>query len=336
MAEAQTQKNEETTEDKAAAIGKEMGVEKDETPDFDITEEDDDAQEDDGDKKIAKEREPSPKTEKKERPVLSSKEKRALRKKRLNDKFSEKDAIIRQQQEQLDHLSQWKQTVEGRLSGINKAEVDKALNDNIAAFNAAQAEHTAAFTEGDGAKATRSMQTMYAAQKNIDQLKVMQQNVAQQSQPKQQTQQPDAGIVNKAKAWAERNVWYNPDGKHADSNVAKALSETLVNEGFDPKSDDFWDELDDRIEQYLPNVKNEEDEIDEDEEEEVRPAPKSVRKRTGPPVGSGANRGDVQGKVPVKLSTKFIKELKDAGIWDDTAKRNRVIANHLKILKDNQ
>lgn len=328
MAEAQTQLEQDdidTTEEKAKDIGKDLGVTEDETPDYEVVDEEDE--------KFAKEREPAPKTGAKERPQLSSKEKRALRKKRINEKFSEKDAIIRAQQEKLAQLEQWQHSVEGRLSGINRAEVDKVLNDNMMAFRQAEADHASAFSEGDGAKATKAMREMYAAQQNIDKLQTLKQQVDRQPAAAQ-TNTVDAAIISKAKVWAARNSWYDPNGKSQQDAIARALSESLAAEGFDPKTDDYWDELDDRIEQYLPNVKAKDEDEEDDEDDDVRPAPKAAKKRSSPPVAGGAARGDVMGKQKVVLPTAYIQALKDAGKWDDKTTRDRMIKRYLEGVKN--
>jgi len=306
------------TADKAAAIGKELGVEdKDnDVPEYEITEE--------SDERIAKERQP--RVEKKERPQLSNKEKRDLRKKRIAEKFSEKDSIIQSQQQKIDELSRWKNEVDGRLSGINRAEIDKAYNETLAQFSEAERKHTEAFTEGDAAKATASMRTMYDAQRKIEQLQLLKAQVEQKPAPIQnEAPQVDSAVVNKAKEWAARHSWYNPNGKDVDSEIAKAISGVLANEGYDPKTDDFWDELDDRLAERLPEKYAE----SSDDDEEDEPAPKPAKKRSAPPVAGGSARGESRGKVSITLPTAFINTLKDNGIWDDKPKRDRIIKNYL-------
>jgi len=312
-----------TTEEKAKAIGKEIGVVDDkaaeDVPDFDIQEE--------PDERIAKEK--SPRAEKPERKQLSNKEKRDLRKKRISEKFSEKDGIIAAQQEELNQLKRWKGEVDNRLSGINQAELKKALDDNMAAFARAEADHVQAFAEGDGNKATAAMRAMYDARQNLEKLQSIKQQVERvptQPQQQQDVSRPDPKVVNKAKEWAEKNTWYSATGADVDSEIAKAISGVLVAEGYDPKSDDFWDELDDRLaEKHVGGIDS------NDDEDEILP---TVKKRTSPPVGSGSKRGDIKGKKTITLPTSYINMLKANGIWDDAKRRNRVIAERQRILQE--
>lgn len=308
-----------TTEEKAKAIGKEIGVadhkSSEDIPDYDIQEE--------PDERIAKEREP--RIEKTERKQLSNKEKRQLRKQKISNLIDSKDAEIIRLKDENEQIKRWQQNVNSQLDGINKAEVDKAWDANINAFNKAEKDHADAFTEGDGAKATRAMREMYNAQRNIDQLQSVKQRIDKPvaQQPVQQSNQADPVVVHKAKTWAERNTWYNPNGTDVDSEIAKAISGVLANEGYDPKTDDFWDELDDRLS---------EKQIVPDEEDE--PAPKTVRKRTAPPLSGGANRGDLNGKKTITLPTSYINMLKANGIWDDVGRRNKIIADRERILRE--
>lgn len=60
------------------------------------------------------------------------------------------------------------------------------------------------------------------------------------------TVQPD----EKALQWAEKNKWFGED--RVMTNGAKAIHEDLVNEGFDPKSDEYYTEIDKRLKENFP------------------------------------------------------------------------------------
>lgn len=312
------------TADKAISIGKELGADKmnptdkEELPDYEVVEEFED-------KPLSKEREPRENSERKQ---LTNKEKRELRKKRVQEKFQQKDAIIEQQQQQLNAVVSRLNEVEGRISNVDRVKVDDLLNQARINFQQAEKDHMEAFKEGDGEKATRSMKTMYEAQRQIDQLHpIKQQYEKMPIQSKQVVDTSDAPLIQrKAKDWATKHDWYRADGSDEDSEIAKAISAKLVNDGFDPKSDDFWDELDDRLEKRGIGKQDEDEDQDEDE-----PAP---RKRLAPPVSGGSKRGDTRGKVTVTLPTAYIQACKDAGKWDDETTRKRMIKRYLETQKN--
>ena len=47
---------------------------------------------------------------------------------------------------------------------------------------------------------------------------------------------------------------------------------------------------------------------------------------------SSTGRGDIApGKVAVKLPTALIDAMKQSGAWDNPARKNKVIADHLRV-----
>ena len=70
----------------------------------------------------------------------------------------------------------------------------------------------------------------------------------QQPQKQQPTQAPDP----KAEAWAEKNEWFGKDS--AMTYTAFDLHRKLTEEeGFDPKSDEYYEEIDKRIRLEFPH-----------------------------------------------------------------------------------
>ena len=74
----------------------------------------------------------------------------------------------------------------------------------------------------------------------------------QQMAPQTASQEPDP----KAEAWAENNAWFGDD--YTMTFAAFGLHKKMVEEeGFDPKSDDYYDELDSRMREEFPHKFNE-------------------------------------------------------------------------------
>ena len=88
---------------------------------------------------------------------------------------------------------------------------------------------------------------MTEAQRTNEKEKTVQQPQSQvQPQPQQATPDP------KAVAWAERNEWFGKD--KGMTFTAMAFHEELINqEGFDGKSDEYYNELDKRIQKEFPH-----------------------------------------------------------------------------------
>ena len=75
--------------------------------------------------------------------------------------------------------------------------------------------------------------------------------VPQQAQPQAQPQ-PQQERDPKLEAWLSKNKWFGKDS--IMTGAARALHETLVaEEGFDPRTDEYYAEIDKRMRRELPN-----------------------------------------------------------------------------------
>ena len=139
---------------------------------------------------------------------------------------------------------------EGRVTSAvdaAKAKLKKAIEDNDTAAQVEAQEQLAA------AKAdTVRLSSLKASQKRDEEYaKQMQDQQALQAQQMQQTQ--DYGVDYKAEEWAARNPWFkNKKTKHM-RDVAMAHHEELLAEGFDPTSDEYYNEIDSYIREVFPN-----------------------------------------------------------------------------------
>ena len=73
----------------------------------------------------------------------------------------------------------------------------------------------------------------------------------QQPQAQQQYQQPATRPDPRAEEWAEKNEWFGND--NTMTFAAYGIHKQLVDEAFDPTSDDYYDELDKRIRGEFPH-----------------------------------------------------------------------------------
>ena len=90
------------------------------------------------------------------------------------------------------------------------------------------------------------------------QQKAAQQQQQQQQQQPQQQQQQQIQRDPRAEEWARKNKWFSmaqtPQRDVAMTGAARAIHEVLVEEeGFDPTSDEYYDEIDLRIRDMFPD-----------------------------------------------------------------------------------
>jgi hypothetical protein len=139
---------------------------------------------------------------------------------------------------------------EGRVTSAvdaAKAKLKKAIEDNDTAAQVEAQEQLAA------AKAdTVRLSSLKASQKRDEEYaKQMQEQQALQAQQMQQTQ--DYGVDYKAEEWAARNPWFKSKKTKHMRDVAMAHHEELLAEGFDPTSDEYYNEIDSYIREVFPN-----------------------------------------------------------------------------------
>lgn len=71
----------------------------------------------------------------------------------------------------------------------------------------------------------------------------------EQTQPQPQPQRKEPS--EKAVTWADKNSWFGKD--KVLTNAAYGIHEDLVAQGFDPESDDYYNEIDFKMREYFPN-----------------------------------------------------------------------------------
>ena len=107
----------------------------------------------------------------------------------------------------------------------------------------AQRKITRLAIENDRAEQAKAQQQRYAQQ-----TQAQAQAQVQQPMPQQQPRRPDP----KAESWAQRNEWFGTD--EAMTYAAFGVHKKLVeNEGFDPQSDEYYSELDKRMQSEFPH-----------------------------------------------------------------------------------
>ena len=135
------------------------------------------------------------------------------------------------------------------------------------------------------------------------------QEVPQQAPPQAQEpqrQRPDP----KAEVWAEKNSWFGND--EAMTFAAFGIHKKLIeDEGFDPQSDDYYNELDSRIKREFPHKFGEEQSTGRKPAQTVAGVSRSTKTgRSGKRVKLSQTQVAIAKKlgVPLEESAKYVKE----------------------------
>ena len=163
----------------------------------------------------------------------------------------------KQLEEENQKLKATKQSFEKNMFDSRKSETDSTIE-------LAKQAHKQAVEANDAeaiARATELLSTAIAEKKYIeaseqrsqfesDYNQAVTQEVESPLQEPQEVQEY-AEPSPKAQAWANKNSWFGQD--RIATTVALTIHEQLANEGFDLNSDEYYNELDNRLRSEIPN-----------------------------------------------------------------------------------
>jgi hypothetical protein len=228
--------------------------------------------------------------------------------------------LERQNQELIQRLS----VVERKTHSADLARIDKAIEDSELRINYAKMKLSEAAESRDGNAMAKAQEMWMEARQQAESLRNLKKSA---TQPRQESSIPDPRLQRNAAEWMERNSWFNPDGKDLDSKVAKQVDETLTSEGWDPNSKEYWEELDNRLQKYVSHRYN----ANTDENPNQRSKPRGIVTGSGRESASRAG-----GKNTFTLSPEQVRAMKDAGFWDDSDKRNKMIKRYAAEARQSQ
>lgn len=251
---------------------------------------------------------------------------RERRRKEKQDRKVRREEAIKRDKLELDFLRKRNDDLERRVT----AQEHRAHAGDLSAIDTAIAQAThevtladqviaKAIASGDGEDVTRAMRIRDQARERMQMLNAQKQNV----RPPQQSQQIDERIKYYATEFVRENPWYDGNGRDEDSAIVLAIDQALAREGYDPKTEDYWQELRARAARRLP-------ERFKTEEKEQRVP------RGGPVVGSGKEHAPSSTRREVYISPERKQALIDANVWDDPVLRARYIKRYAEYDKANR
>lgn len=222
--------------------------------------------------------------------------------------------LERQNQELLERLS----VLEKKSHGSDIARLNKALEDQQARIVFAKQKIAEATSTGNGELLTSAQEMWFEARRQFEALDAIKKKaVAPQRQ--RTIQAPDPQLQRHANAWMSRNDWYDPQGGDPDSRVALTIDQAMAEEGFNPKTPEYWEELDNRLQKYLPHRYT--------EEASEKPF-RNTRPRSAVTGSGRENASSSGGKNTFTLTPEQVRAMKDAGMWDDPDKRAKMIRRY--------
>lgn len=201
-----------------------------------------------------------------------------------------KEEAARLQEEALRYAQQVKAENERLRKTLEEGEgvlVNQAKGRVAAELDKAKAAYKAAYESGDSdalIEAQERLTALQAEKMRYDSYKPQQRQAQtpapEYTRPQPQPPQPDA----KAVAWAKRNPWFEQDEEM--TGYAYGLHQKLVKSGIDPRSDEYYNQIDRAVRRVFP------DKFDDGQIEEVAP-----QRQAGNVVAPAARSGKKPRKV---------------------------------------
>lgn len=255
------------------------------------------------------------------------KEREAIRERRRLEKLERKerrDKAIARDKIELDFLAKRNDELERRLAAQEArahqqdvSQVDAALREAIKEAQMADQVIAKAVSAGNGDDVSTAMRYREEALNRARQLEALKGRHSEQPPAQSQPRPPvvDAEVLEHAKDFMEDHSWYDPQGRDEKSAVVLAIDNAMAREGYDPKSDEYWDELRSRVKRRLPDAFE-------------KSAGDKREPRSGPAVGSGREHAPTSTRREVYISPERKQALIDAGVWDDPVLRMKYVKRY--------
>ena len=239
---------------------------------------------------------------------------------------TEKDMRLQHLQRQNQDLLERLSVVEKKTQGSEIARIHKAKEDQEARILFAKQKIKEATETGNGDLLTSAQEMWFEARRDHEALEnLIKKSTAQQTQ--RTIQAPDPDVQHYASVWMRSNAWYDANGKDPDSKVALTIDQGLAEEGWNPKTEEYWEELDNRLQKYLPHRYT----TDNNDNSNYKPRHKNVVTSSGREFSSGGGS-----KNTFTLSPEQVRAMKDAGMWDDSEKRAKMTRRYIQEARNNK
>ena len=265
-------------------------------------------------------------------------ERDAIRERRRLEKLERKDRrdqAIKRDKLELDFLRKRNDDLERRVTAQEQRahQVDLGAYDSHIASAAKEAEMAErviakAVEAGNGKDVAQAMRYRDQAMQKVQQLQYAKQQAAQQ-RPQPQGQQLDDMTMHYANEFIKANPWYDSQGRDEDSAIVIAIDQSLAKDGYNPQSEEYWDELRKRAARRLP-------EKFKTERQSTREAREERTPRGGPAVGSGREYAPATTRKEIYLSPERKQALIDAGVWDDPVLRMKYAKRYSEYDRNNK
>ena len=260
----------------------------------------------------------------------------ARRTERRSRRQRQKEARDRDQRE-LKFLRSRNEQVERQIGDLTRrqtatetATIDQRISQIDNAIRSADDVYAKAIDANEGKDAAEAMRI----RDNLKEQKTYLETAKEQGAAMSHEAAPDPMLVDQVRAWSERNTWFDFGRRDEDSAIAGAIDDMLMRDGYDPRTTEYYDELDKRVARRLPHLAqkggtgNGADNFDDDVGDDP-PDKGGQRKPGGPKFRIGGQERPLKANE-VHISRDRKEAMIEAGVWEDPVLRK----NYLKRYAD--
>ena len=238
--------------------------------------------------------------------------------------------FLRQRNEQVERQIN---ELSARLDQSDATTVDSRMNQIKGAIKNADSVLAKAISAGEGEDAAEAQNIRDGLRDQLGQLERYQETAAYQTEQaqKQAEDPPNPLVMERVKAWHENNSWYHFGRQDEDSAIVGAIDDMLIRDGYDPTSQEYYDELDSRIARRLPHKATGDDDRGNGQDlDEDRPA----KTPAGPKFRVGGRERTLKSNE-VHISRERREAMEQAGMWEDPVLRNKQLKRYAEWDREN-
>lgn len=246
-----------------------------------------------------------------------------------------------------------------RLDALEGSTIDGRINQFRAAIAKADDTIADAITRRDGEAHKEASRIRDGLRDGLAKLEDQKEQQTKRSEGGDEPPKMDPVVLERTREWAGQHKWFGQD--EDDTSIVKTVDDRLQAEGvYDPRTEQYWEELDKRLAKYLPHrykqkarngrTENMNDDDDDQEQLETRGGEKpngrdrdtrngrdreerSERRGGGPRFRSGGAERQL-GPNEVYLSKDRIQAMRDAGFEEGSKEWNSMLKRYKQFDTD--
>jgi hypothetical protein len=262
---------------------------------------------------------------------------RRQRQKEARDRSDRELNFLRTRNEQLEQrFSKFEQETDARIAGSEIHSIDQGITKARGDLALANQVIEQAVAANDGKNLAEALDHRDTIRDNMRDLEQAKNYLSQpQRRPQVEPRDLDPRHVAHAQQFMVDNDWWDPSGRDPDSATLLQIDRSLVQEGFDPTSKDYWDELRARSAEALPNRYDSRTGNRGDENAGGKPNGQETPRNRGPQFRTGGRERPLR-KNEVYISPDRKEAMIEAGVWDDPVLRNKYLKSYATYDKEAQ